>query len=119
MRTFARCGATSLALLLISLASDIAAQAQVSDVRIEWEIANRFRLFKHQGDFDEHVRAVRANDGSLRSIFDAERALSDAATAKGWAAPLLSRLCYDAVRGRIIDKCDRDGVTESYLNSKT
>ena len=120
MTTFARRGAAWSTPVFVLIASGIAAQAQVvPDVRVDWEVANRFRLFRHQSDFDDQVRAALANNGSFKSIFDAERTLSDAANARGWAAPLLSRLCYDPAKGRILDKCDRDGVTESYLNSKT
>jgi hypothetical protein len=65
------------------------------------------------------VKAALADNGGFKSIFDAERSLSDGANAKGWGATLISRLCYDVAKGRILDKCERDDVTESYLNSKT
>lgn len=85
--------------------------------RIDWQVVNRFRLFAHQSDFEEHVKAAQSGN-TFKTIFDTERALSDAVGAAGWAAALLSRLCYDASKGRIKETCTRDGFRETYLNSK-
>ena len=80
--------------------------------QIDWQVANRFRLFADQADFDTQVKAFQAAGGS---VLAAEQTLANAAGGKGWGNGL-HKLCYDDWRGRIIDDCKRDGVVEKYLN---
>jgi len=49
-------------------------------LRIEWEVKNRFRLFRHEADFQRHVAAAHG-DGVLA----AERRLARATDGRGWA----------------------------------
>jgi hypothetical protein len=79
------------------------------DLRIEWEVTNRFRLFRSEEDFKRHVAAHRG-DGVLA----AERRLEKASDGRGWARDMLDRLCVDQ-SGRLLETCQRDGVRESYL----
>lgn len=79
-------------------------------VAIDWEVANRFRLFRSENDFLRHVEAARG-----RTIIETEQALEMATDGRGWARDVVERLCVDAV-GRIAEQCLRDGVEESYLN---
>jgi hypothetical protein len=92
------------------------AVAQGGEVAIEWEVANRFRLFAEQIDFDTHVRAHRAVRG--KTVLEVEQRLADESPRGiGWAAGV-HRLCYDSWTGRVLAKCRRDGVEEDYLNPK-
>lgn len=79
------------------------------ELRIEWEVKNRFRLFRTETDFQRHVAADRG-DG----VLGAERRLAESTGGHGWARLMLNSLCVDAA-GRLLDVCDRDGVRESYL----
>lgn len=83
--------------------------ANAADLRIEWEVKNRFRLFKRDEDFQRHVAAQRG-DGVLA----AERRLERAADGRGWARDQVERLCIDQ-SGRIPEFCERDGQREVYL----
>lgn len=77
--------------------------------RIEWEVKNRFRLFRDERDFQRQVAAYRA-DG----VQAAEDRLAKASDGFGWATDLYRNLCVDAA-GRVTDPCMRDGRSESYL----
>ncbi len=79
-------------------------------VAIDWEVANRFRLFRSENDFLRHVEAARG-----RTILETEQALEMATDGRGWARDVVERLCVDAV-GQIAEQCLRDGVEQSYLN---
>lgn len=79
-------------------------------VVIDWEVRNRFRLFRDERDFLRHVTAGRG-----RSVLAAEQTLAVETGGRGWARDTVVRLCSDAA-GRVIDDCVRDGVRESYLN---
>ena len=76
---------------------------------IEWEVKNRFRLFRNEADFQRHVAAMRS-DGVLA----AERRLASETDGRGWARDMIERLCVDRV-GRLLEFCDRDGEREIYL----
>ncbi len=79
------------------------------DIRIEWEVKNRFRLFRSEGDFQHHVAAARG-DGVLA----AEDRMERESDGRGWARTMVARLCVD-LAGKLLDTCDRDGERESYL----
>lgn len=85
------------------------AQAQAGSLRIEWEVKNRFRLFRAEADFQRHVAAYR-NDGVLGE----EDRLARESDGRGWARDTVERLCVDR-SGQLMDSCDRDGVRENYL----
>jgi len=77
--------------------------------RIEWEVKNRFRLFRSEADFQRHVAADRG-DGLLA----AEDRLARESDGRGWARDTVERLCVDRA-GKLLDTCDRDGTQEDYL----
>jgi lysophospholipase L1-like esterase len=77
--------------------------------RIEWEVKNRFRLFRSDRDFERHVNAYRA-DGVLA----AEHRLETDTGGRGWARTMVGSLCVDAA-GNLSETCTRDGVAENYL----
>jgi lysophospholipase L1-like esterase len=77
--------------------------------RVEWEVKNRFRLFRSERDFQRHVAAYRA-DGVLA----AERRLERDTGGRGWARTMVGSLCVDAA-GNLTETCTRDGVAENYL----
>jgi lysophospholipase L1-like esterase len=77
--------------------------------RIEWEVKNRFRLFRSERDFQRHVAAYRT-DGVLA----AERRLEQDTGGRGWARTMVGSLCADAA-GNLTETCTRDGVAENYL----
>ena len=108
------------ALCLAGLVSSAAAQQapgplQISpptisqDLRIVWEVKNRFRLFRREQDFVRHVAAL-----NLKTVLAAEQQLAAETDGRGWAGPLLSYLCVDAM-GALLNTCERDGARESYL----
>src|SRR5215813_1105735 len=105
------CGFGFLSMLVVAAAGQAAAQ----EVTIEWEIANRFRLFAEQIDFDMQVRAFRAISG--KTVLETEQKLADQSRGNGWAAGV-HRLCYDSLTGQVPARCRRDGVEESYLRPK-
>ncbi|HZP76355.1 MAG TPA: hypothetical protein VFB45_09460 [Pseudolabrys sp.] len=87
------------------------AAAQISgEFRIDWEVKNRFRLFRDEHDFLRHVTASHG-DGVLA----AERRLALATDGRGWARLMLDHLCIDAA-GAVSQTCERDGVRENYLH---
>jgi lysophospholipase L1-like esterase len=94
----------------VSAPSDANAQpAAAAAPRIEWEVKNRFRLFRDERDFQRHVAASRG-DGVLA----AEDRLAKASGGLGWATDVFRNLCLDAA-GRVTEPCTRDGRRESYL----
>src|SRR5262249_34296847 len=105
------CGFGFLSMLVVAAAGQAAAQ----EVTIEWEIANRFRLFAEQIDFDMQVRTFRAISG--KTVLETEQKLADQSRGNGWAAGV-HRLCYDSSTGQVPARCRRDGVEESYLSPK-
>jgi len=84
-------------------------QAASDAPRIEWEVKNRFRLFRSERDFQRHVAAYRA-DGVLA----AEERLERDTGGRGWARTMVGSLCVDAA-GNLGETCTRDGVVENYL----
>jgi hypothetical protein len=78
-------------------------------LRIDWEVKNRFRLFRNEADFQRHVAAER-DEGVLA----AERRLASETDGRGWARDTVERLCVDRA-GKLLEFCDRDGERESYL----
>src|SRR6187455_1530240 len=68
-----------------------AAQPTDSGIAIEWEVRNRFRLFRREADFQRHVAASRAG-GQLA----AEHLLEQATGGRGWAQNQLDHLCVNA-----------------------
>jgi lysophospholipase L1-like esterase len=83
--------------------------APEGDLRIAWEVKNRFRLFRNEADFERHVAAHRG-DGVLA----AEHRLAVASNGRGWALGMLDGLCLDQT-GKVVEICLRDGERESYL----
>ena len=61
-----------------------------SGLGIEWEVKNRFRLFRSDADFQRHVAAQR-NDG----VLGAEDRLARESDGRGWARDTVERLCVD------------------------
>jgi hypothetical protein len=106
-----RFAALVLTALLLSV-PDSAALAQAGDAkpRIEWEVKNRFRLFRNEDDFQRHLAAWR-DDGVLGS----ERRLAIESDGRGWARDTVERLCVDRA-GRLMEFCERDGTREVYLS---
>ena len=110
------------ALLLAALAALLAmpsfaepafAQTEEPGIRIEWEVKNRFRLFRREADFQRHVRAARAG-----SVLAAEHQLETATGGRGWAQAILPYLCVNAA-GALLETCERDGERENYLAPKS
>jgi lysophospholipase L1-like esterase len=80
-----------------------------SNMRIEWEVRNRFRLFRSASDFQRHVTAYRAG-----GLLAAERRLARETDGRGWAQDMVERLCVDST-GALLETCQRDGERENYL----
>ncbi len=78
-------------------------------LRVEWEVRNRFRLFRNEADFKRHVAAYR-DDG----VLGAEQRLARASDGLGWAKDMVDRLCVDRT-GKLLEFCERDGQREVYL----
>lgn len=93
------------------------ALAQTSpQIRISWEVANRFRLFAEQKDFDLHVAAWQSDSNGVgKSILETERILEKPLGGSGWSSKT-GRLCYNKDTGLLLPKCSRDGAVENYLN---
>ena len=79
-------------------------------IRIEWEVRNRFRLFRNEADFRRHAAAYRGD-----SILASEQRLARASDGRGWARDMVDNLCVDQT-GRLPETCLRDGTKESYLS---
>ena len=101
----------TLAALLLAPWSErpAAAQDRIGGLRIDWEVKNRFRLFRNETDFQRQVASYRS-DG----ILAAEDRLERESDGRGWARETVERLCVDRA-GKLLDMCDRDGARESYL----
>jgi hypothetical protein len=98
------------ALLAVAHSDHAAAQVTAtSDLRIVWEVKNRFRLFRNETDFLRQVAASRG-DGVLA----AERRLARESDGFGWAKDVVGHLCVDAA-GTLLETCERDGEKENYL----
>ena len=80
--------------------------------RIEWEVKNRFRLFRREADFQRHVVANRAG-----SQLAAEHQLERDTGGRGWAQNQVDHLCVNAA-GALLETCERDGERENYLAPK-
>lgn len=105
----------SLATLLLSSWYGTAVRAEPKGggaPRIEWEVKNRFRLFRNEADFQRHFAATRS-DG----ILAAEQRLARASDGRGWARDTVERLCVDR-SGKLLEFCDRDGEREVYLSPR-
>lgn len=89
------------------------AQVEEPGLHIDWEVKNRFRLFKRGSDFQRHVAAAGAG-----SQLAAEHQLENAAGGRGWAQDILPHLCVNAA-GALLETCERDGERENYLAPKT
>jgi hypothetical protein len=91
--------------------SDVASAQSSGEetLRIDWEVKNRFRLFRNEADFQRHVAANRG-DG----ILAAEDRLEIKSDGRGWARDMLDHLCLD-VAGKLTEFCERDGEREVYL----
>lgn len=105
--------AIKLAFCVFSLFCGIAdlAPAQTApegDLRIGWEVKNRFRLFRNEADFARHVAVHRGG------VLAAEQRLAAATNGRGWARDMLDGLCLDQT-GKLVEVCQRDGERESYL----
>jgi len=85
------------------------AQSKASGPHIEWEVKNRFRLFRSEADFQRHVAADHG-DGLLA----AEDRLEFESDGRGWARDTVERLCVDRA-GKLAETCERDGTQEDYL----
>ena len=100
----------SLAAAEPALAQPNLAQPQAeSALRIEWEVKNRFRLFRNEADFRRHAAATRG-DGVLA----AEQRLARATDGRGWARDMVDNLCVDRPE-RLPETCQRDGERENLM----
>src|SRR5262245_16296760 len=107
MRQFAILGLVTL--LVATWCAAVRAEPRGGILRIEWEVKNRFRLFRNEADFQRHVAAARGN-----GVLTAERRLARESDGRGWARDTVERLCLDRA-GRLTEFCDRDGEREVYL----
>src|SRR6185295_12939063 len=57
------------------------------DLRIVWEVKNRFRLFRKEADFLRHVAAQ-----SIKSVLAAEQIMAAETDGRGWARNMLGNL---------------------------
>src|SRR5262245_36808927 len=80
-----------------------------NDLRIVWEVKNRFRLFRREADFLKHVAAQ-----SIKSVLAAEQIMAAETDGRGWARAMLGNLCIDQMGG-LTTTCERDGARENYL----
>ncbi len=78
------------------------------ELRLAWEVKNRFRLFRMEADFKRHLAA------QAESVLATEQRLASGSEGRGWARLMFNNLCVDAA-GRPLEPCERDGVQESYL----
>ena len=99
---------------LLTILAPSTALPQPAAIQIDWEVANRFRLFADQKEFDRHVEAMKGD--ASQSILRSEQILVEKFGGRGWADKMLGPLCFDSFRGLIAYTCVRDGVAENYLN---
>jgi lysophospholipase L1-like esterase len=85
------------------------APGAASGLQIQWEVRNRFRLFREERDFLLHAEALRS-----ATVLASEQALGVQSDGRGWARNVVGRLCIDPT-GRVNEPCTRDNVKESYL----
>ena len=88
------------------------AQAEIRGggaLRIEWEVKNRFRLFRNEADFQRQVDATQG-----KGVLAAEQRLARETDGRGWARDVVERLCVDRA-GNLLEYCDRDGEREIYM----
>src|SRR6188508_3407659 len=76
------------------------AQPEEAGIHIEWEVKNRFRLFRREADFQRHVRAAGAG-----SVLAAEHLLETATGGRGWAQAILPYLCVNPA-GALLEICE-------------
>ena len=84
--------------------------AGTGDFHIQWEVKNRFRLFRNEADFQRQVAESRG-DGILAE----EHRLENDTDGEGWAKDVVDNLCLNAY-GDLVDTCTRDGAKENYLS---
>jgi hypothetical protein len=109
MRHFLLAG---LVALTACLATGEAVRAQAGPPpAIQWEVKNRFRLFRSEADFQRHVAA------HADTVLAAEQKLARESDGRGWARDTVERLCVDRA-GKLLDTCDRDGTVENYLSPR-
>ena len=103
-----------LLILLFTICCGSPARAEPrSDVlRIEWEVKNRFRLFRNEADFQRHVAAAQGE-----GVLAAERRLARESDGRGWARDTVERLCVDRA-GKLLEFCERDGEREIYVSPR-
>src|SRR5262245_22949727 len=108
MRCFALAAIAVVLLTAPALSQPVATQPSAdSELRITWEVKNRFRLFRNDADFQRHVVAQRAG-----GVLAAEHLLAGETDGRGWAKDMYERLCLD-VTGKLTETCQRDGERES------
>jgi hypothetical protein len=107
------CVAGLLCFCLSTLIIQPAAAQTSPEAQISWEVANRFRLFAEQRDFD-----LQVNSTAGTSILKAEHTLEKTFDGRGWASSV-GRLCYDRATGELPRTCVRDNQKESYLKPDT
>jgi hypothetical protein len=101
-----------IAILLLAPWTEQAALSQSRDsgvLRIEWEVKNRFRLFRNEADFQHHASVAHGE-----SVLATEQRLARESDGRGWARDLVERLCLDRA-GNLLETCERDGERENYL----
>ena len=112
MRHFRVLGLIAIAFSISCGAAAHAEPRGAGTAHIEWEVKNRFRLFRNEADFQRHVAATR-ND----SVLAAEQRLARETDGRGWARDMVERLCVDRA-GKLLEICDRDGEREVYLSPR-
>ncbi len=108
LRTLSACVLLFAGILTVSPLQRAAAQ-DAGAMQINWEVRNRFRLFREERDFLLHVENARN-----RSILAAEQSLELQSEGRGWARNMVNRLCID-LQGRVNQPCTRDNVKENYI----
>ncbi len=97
-----------LAAACLLLPQSVRAETGSSGLQLTWEVKNRFRLFRAEADFRRHV----TNGGA--GVLAAEQRMANETGGRGWARLTVGHLCVDPA-GRLLEPCERDGVSESYL----
>src|SRR5271169_2705946 len=90
-------------------ATSAAHLTESQDFHINWEVKNRFRLFRDEADFLRQVAVSRGN-----GVLAAEQRLAKETDGYGWAKDVVGRLCVD-LSGDLTETCERDGERENYL----
>src|ERR1700739_1471394 len=99
----------ALLIVLVPLDTGFAQLAGTGDFHINWEVKNRFRVFRHEADFLRQV-AENRNVGGLAE----EPRLENDTDGEAWAKDVVSNLCVDK-SGDLLDTCERAGERETYL----